>query len=63
MKTFVIGNTVGYGYSEGLYICCLCKPRWAWTEDIQKALVFPEETAQRIIQNKNCVKLVEVEVR
>ena len=60
MRTFVIGNTQGYGYHEGLYLCCLCKPRWAWTEDITKALQFTEDTAQRIIAKKRCAKLVEV---
>lgn len=61
-KMFVIGNTIGYGYAEGRYLCCLCKPRWAWSEDLQKALVFTEDTARKIIQRKRCVKLIEVKV-
>ena len=62
MRMFVIGNTIGYGYQEGLYVSCMCKPRWAWTEDIQKALPFTEDTARRIIYRKRCVKLIEVDV-
>lgn len=60
MKMVVIGNTQGYGYREGRYVCCICKSRRYWTDDIQKALVFPEETARKIIYKKNCVKLIEV---
>jgi hypothetical protein len=62
MKMVVIGNTIGYGYQEGLYVCCICKSRSEWTDNIQKALVFTEETARRIIQRKRCVKLIEVTV-
>lgn len=59
-RQYVIGNTTGYGIAEGLFMCCICTPKWKWTEDISKALRFNYETAIRIIHKKNCVKLIEV---
>ena len=59
-RMFIIGNTQGYGYHEGLYVSRICRPRWAWTTDMNQALTFTEETARRITHRKRCVKLIEI---
>lgn len=61
MPNYIIGNTVGYCLSEGLYMCGMCKPRREWSEDYTKALKFDLETAQRIARHMNCVQIFRVD--